>query len=320
MIAILDTICYTFQVGYAHRKIAFLKSEKEKMKKFPVIYVILACTAWGSAGVFVHYLSQYDFTSFQLAAVRATVSAVAALIFTLSSDKRSLRATLPQLGVFFLCGIAFFSMAAFYYMAIRESSVSTAGVLLYMSPIIVIAFSAIFWGEKITFRKCVTIACMLVGCALVTGVIGGLKFAPRGIIFGLTSCCAYAAYTICVNFANRMGAKPGAITVYSFFVASIISICFSSPSSFATNLLSVSWYVILALVAFGAITGFVASFFYSKALQRLPAGIVSAMAALEPLILTLTSVIFLNEKLTVFSAAGIVLILGSIVALSFEKK
>lgn len=289
------------------------------MKKAPIIYVLLAALAWGSAGLFVHFLSGFGFTSFQLAAARATVSAITALIVTLASGKKSLRATLPQFGIFILCGIAFFSMAAFYYMAIRESSVSTAGILLYMSPIIVITVSAIFWGEKITLRKCITIACMLVGCALVTGVVGGLRFAPRGIIFGLISCCSYASYTIFVNVASRMGAKPGAITVYSFFIAAIIAMFFCDPPALATLLVSVPWYAVLGLVGFGAITGFVASYMYSKALERLPAGIVSAMATAEPLILTLTSVIFLGEKLTVFSAAGIAIILVSIVVLSFEQ-
>lgn len=290
------------------------------MKKLPVLYVVIAGLAWGSAALFVAFLTSFGFNSFQLASVRCTVGAVMAMVFALGFNRKNLKITLLQGLSMLVAGVSFFAMAAFYYMAIKESSPSTAGVLLYLAPIIVLAFSATFWGERITVRKGIAVCFMLIGCALVTGIIGGMRFAWKGIIFALLSCVSYAVNSICVSLAGRQGASPSAITMYSFLVASIISFFASSPVALVSHIASVPWYAIIVLILFGFINGFVASFFFSKAMKVLPAGIVSSMSAIEPLTVTVTSVLFLEEKLTLFSVIGIIMILASVVMLSLEKK
>lgn len=83
---------------------------------------------------------------------------------------------------------------------------------------------------------------------------------------------------------------------------------------------AVPFYAVIALIGFGTVTGFLASFFHSKGLEKLPAGIVASMSSIEPLTITVTSVIFLGEQLTVAAVVGIILILASVTVLSLEKK
>ena len=66
------------------------------MKKTPILYVIFAGLAWGSAGLFVHLLSSY-FSSLELALTRASVSAGLAILVALITNPKSLKITFRQL-------------------------------------------------------------------------------------------------------------------------------------------------------------------------------------------------------------------------------
>lgn len=288
------------------------------MKKFPILYVIFAGFAWGSAGLFVHVLSAH-FSSLQLALTRASVSAILALLVALFTDRKSLKVSLSQLWPLVLSGVAFFSMASFYYMGILNSSTSTAAVILNMAPVFVMVFSTIFWGEHFTLRKGLAVAAAVVGCALVTGIVGGMVFAPIGLLYSFLSCISYATYSITVRTAAKRGVTAATSNTYIFLIASIVACFFASPVGLIKTASELSLWIALALVGFGAITGFLASFLYTKAMERLPAGVVASMSSIEPLTLTVTGIVFLHDTVTVYSAIGMVLILGSVFVLSLEN-
>ncbi len=288
------------------------------MKRFPILYVIFAGLSWGSAGLFVHFLAPH-FSSLQLALTRAAVSAVLALFVALITNPKSLKVTFRQLLPLVLAGVVFFTMASFYYMAIANSSTSTAAVILNMAPIFVMIFSTVFWGEKFTLKKGLAVAAAVIGCALVTGIVGGMVFAPIGILYGFLSCISYAAYSISVRTAAKRGVTAATSNTYIFLIATVVACFVTSPAELVGKASEVSLWLVLALVGFGAVTGFLASFLYTKAMERLPAGVVASMSAIEPLTLTVTGIVFLHDKITLYSAIGMVLILGSVFVLSLEN-
>ena len=288
------------------------------MKKFPILYVVFAGLSWGSAGLFVHFLAPY-FSSLQLAFVRSGVSAVVALVLALITDPKSLKLTFRQLLPLALGGIAFFSMASFYYMAIANSSTSTAAVILNMAPIFVMIFSTVFWGERFTLRKGLAVLAAVGGCALVTGIVGGMVFAPIGILYGFLSCVSYATYSISVRTAAKCGVKAVTANTYIFLVASIVAAFFANPVALVKSAASVPFYLVIALIGFGFFTGILPSFLYTKAMEKLPAGVVASMSAIEPLTLAVTGIVFLHDVITVYSGIGMVLILGSVFVLSLEN-
>lgn len=99
------------------------------MKKYPVIYVILAGLSWGSAGLFIHFLSAFGFESSDFTMARCMVSAVVALILALLFHRKNLRVTARQLVPLVGSGLSFCAMAYFYYMGIKYSSAPTAAML-----------------------------------------------------------------------------------------------------------------------------------------------------------------------------------------------
>lgn len=289
------------------------------MKKLGIIFVILAGVCWGSAAMFVSVLDT-DFTSYELALTRCAVSAIASLTLTLVTDPKSLKINKKQIFPTVLLGLSFFFMAAFYYMAISNSNAPTAAIILNLAPIIVMVYSTFVFREKFTPQKGIALSLALVGCALVVGVVDGIAFDPIGLLFGFLSCGCYATYSICVSIVSKSGVKPTASTAYTFALATVVALFFANPVTYFQKVATSQWYIILALIGFGLVTGFMASFFYSNGMKHLPAGVVSSMAAIEPLTVTLTSVIFLGDTLTVWSCIGIVLILSSVPVLNIKLK
>ncbi len=291
---------------------------KNLMKKLSILYVVFAGISWGTAGLFIRPLSKYGFNSFQLASARCIVAVIAALIFTILTNKKSLKITPIQLLLFLVSGTTFYAMATLYYMSMQAASISTAAVLLNMAPVIVMVVSLIFLGEQFSLRKGVAMFIALLGCALVTGLIGGMRFDIAGIIYGLLSALCYATYSICVNLAVKKGSSSGTTTLYSFLFAALVSFIFSPPDILVNTITDAGTVGLVLIISFGIVTGFLASFLYSQAMKKLPAGLVSALAAIEPLTQTILSIVVLGEVLTIASTIGICLILASVVTLSFE--
>lgn len=158
------------------------------MKNRAVIYCVLAGLMWGSSGVFSNLLSPYGFSPVQLTATRGIVSGIAVSLYVLLYNKKLFQVTLRQLALFACGGVTVFCTAALYYAAMRNSSVSTAAVLMNTSPAFVMAFSVIFFHEKLTKKKLVGLIVMLTGCMLVSGILsGGMDFRLLGVVLGLGS-------------------------------------------------------------------------------------------------------------------------------------
>ena len=288
-------------------------------KKLGIIFVILAGVCWGSAAMFVSVLAD-GFTSYELALTRCAVSAIASLTLTLVTDPKSLRINKNQILPTALLGLSFFFMAAFYYMAISNSTATTAAIIINLAPLVVMVYSTVFFREKFTLQKGLALGMALVGCVLVTGIVNGISFKPIGIAFGFLSCACYATYSICVSIVTKSGVSAKASTAYTFTLATVVAMFFANPVTYAQKVVASPWYIILALVGFGFVTGFMASFLYSNGMRCLPAGVVASMSALEPLTSALTSVIFLGEILTVWAVIGVVLILLSVPVLNMSFK
>ena len=192
------------------------------------------------------------------------------------------------------------------------TSVSTAVVLMYAAPIYVMAFSILFWKEKLTALKLTAILCMMVGCCLVAGIAHGFAFNAMGIFLGVLSGVTFAAYNILTKLAVQCKVKPVSVTLYCFLFMSAISLFVLEPKSAAASISVAPGTVIPLLLGLGICTFVVPYVLYTLAMKELAAGTASALSIVEPMSATLFSVVIFREPLDWFTGIGIVLILGAI--------
>ena len=279
--------------------------------------IIAAGALWGPMGIFVRSLGAYGFDSIQISALRLCAAALCFLLLLLARRGRGFRLQLRDLPLFLGLGVGSVGlMTCCYFAAIRMMTMSEAAILLYTSPIWVVLMSALFFHEKVTRRKLLALTLAFAGCALVSGLGGGV-LNPLGVLVGVGSGIAYGLYSILGSVALRRY-PPETVSSYTFFIAAIAVLLISRPAELVQKIAAADGLagLILLILATGAVTAFVPFLIYTIGLNRVQASHAAILATVEPLIATVLGIIVYGEQLRTATLLGIVCILGAIVALN----
>lgn len=289
------------------------------MKKSALLYIALAGVFWGTSGIFSHYLRPYGFEAVQMTTIRGIVSMVLMLSFVIITNPKLLKVSKKEIPFLLGSGIGLFSTATAYYASMAASSVSTAVILMYTAPVFVLIYSVMFLGEKLNTVKSISIFLMIVGCALVSGIVGGMKFSLWGIVWGVVSGLTYSAYNIFTKILTMHKVHTLTVTSYNFIIMTIIGLCVSNPVEMVSFAAKAPAATIPLMIGLGVCTCILPYVFYTLGLRDIPAGTATALGIIEPLAATVFSVAFLGEPLTIPLIIGMILVLGSVFALARQK-
>lgn len=292
------------------------------MKKFAPFLVLTAGILWGVIGIFVRYFGERGLTSQQIVEIRLVIAAVIFVLYALIFDRKRFRIRLRHVWCFLGTGIV--SVAVFswcYFKSIELSSLSVASILLYTAPAFVMLFSLIFFRERMTVLKAVSLVLAILGCALTTGVIGGdLAVTRDGFIFGLMSGICYALYSIFSRFALDRGYHPLTITLYTFIFAGAVMLCVTDPRP-AITLMSESVWSAGLCVLFAIVSCVLPYLCYTLGLRYVRPSTASIIATVEPVVATVTGAVVFSEAVSIpWGIIGIVLVIGSVVLIHIKKK
>lgn len=283
------------------------------------LLIVLAGIFWGSMGLFVRKLNTFGFSSFQIAFIRLSISALVFVLILLLADRRGFCIARRDLPLFLGLGIcSVMSFTVCYFKAIELMPLSVAAILLYTSPIWVMLMSALFFKEKLTPLKLVSLVLAVGGCVLVSGIGGGGDLSLTGIVLGLCSGVCYALYSILGTIALRRY-RPLTVTTYTFLFASLGCLFFCSPGELLRTVSAAPPVsMLLLLPATAVITAVIPYLSYTKGLQSTEAGRAAILATVEPVMASVLGLAVYHEKLSVSSALGIVLVLSAIVLLNLR--
>ena len=290
------------------------------MKKYvSYAFVILGATCWGFIGVFNRLLASAGVDMNNRVFVRNFFSFLL-LTLVFAAFRRDVFHVKPRdLPIFMGSGLlSILTLSWVYFNCQMECSLAVAAILLYLAPSMVVIMSAILWKSPITRRKVAALVLALLGCALVSGVVGGeLTGTPRGLLFGVASAFCYATYTI---FAHYGLARYDTYTMiyWTFFFAGLGSLLFLDWGALVPALATprgVGGAVGLVLVA-----TVLPYLFYTKGLEGVESGKASIIANVEPVVAALLGVALFHERLSGWVLLGIVCVLGGVVLLAKEDK
>ncbi|MBR0277047.1 MAG: EamA family transporter, partial [Clostridia bacterium] len=242
-------------------------------------------------------------------AIRITVTAAAMIIFILIKDKSLLRFKINDIYLFALNGFfSVFGMSTLYLYTIENTSLSTASILLYTSPIWVIIMSAIFLHEKITWQKLVAVIFAFIGCVFVSGIGGTGNIGFFFFLIGISSGISYGLYSIIGSIALRKY-NPYTLTAYSFIFAAIPSLMLALPSGIADVVIKSpnKAYAVLMIIATGIETAFLPFMLYTLGLKNVEPGKAAIMASVEPMVATITGFVVYGQKASLFGIFFIML-------------
>ncbi len=290
------------------------------MKRLSFVYIVLASILWGTSGIFVHYLAPFGLTSLHMTFIRSVVAFLSLFLYTFIFDRKLFQASAKEIILFSLGGVSFFGTASCYFYSMQLTSISTAVVLMYTAPVFVMIYSVLFLDEKLTKIKVISMILMIVGCALVSGVIGGLKFDVVGILFGFLSGILYSAYNIItkINMINK--SNPVSANFYGFLAAMLVTMFVCNPGEIPAIAMQKPVFILPVMIGLGLVTCIFPYFLYTLALRVIPAGTASSLGIIEPMSASLFSVILFKEELSGASLTGIVLILAAVYLLNKNEE
>jgi len=222
-----------------------------------------------------------------------------------------------------LCGL--FGVAInqlFFFEGLNLTTPINAAIIMTVSPILVIIFSAIIIKEKITFRKVLGIFLGITGAATLIFKSGSISIENDFFIGNVLVFINATSYSIYLVLVKTLMTKYNPITVM-FYVFSF-GLIFVFP--FGLNeLASVSFQSFTTLiyfkVAFVVIcTTFLAYLLNAFALKSLNPSVVSIYIYLQPVLASIIAIILKSDSLDVIKIISSLFIFSSVFLVSIPQK
>lgn len=289
-------------------------------KSYAVLFIVLAAIFWGIIGIFVKGLTKAGFTAMEIVTIRVIISSVLLLILGAMKYKSQLKISYKDAHLFIGTGIlsiVFFNWC--YFSSINRLSISTAVILLYTAPVFVMVLSALFLGEKFTFKKFILLALTIVGCGLVAEVsVEGIRSGDLlGYLIGLGAGLGYALYSIFGKLALRKY-QSFTITLYTFIVASVFLLPITGIWNKADRILNGN--VIVLILGLGTVSTVLAYLLYTSGLQTMESSKASILTTVEPVAAMLVGFIVFNESIQSLQLTGAILILGALIFYNLPER
>ncbi|MBO8171205.1 MAG: EamA family transporter [Bacillaceae bacterium] len=290
------------------------------MQNWGYVFVLAGAALWGLIGIFVEGLYELGFSSMQIVAVRLLSATIFLIVYLWLARPTAFRVRLRDWPIFVGSGIlsiVFFNFC--YFLAIRETSLSVAAILLYTGPAFVTVMSRIFFKEGLTPRKILSLILTFVGCMMV------VEYLPRsgdgvswfGFWVGIGSGLGYALYSIFGKVALRRY-DTYTVTLYTFITASLFLIpaggLWQSAHLFQSGK---AWLLIGGL---GLVPTVLAYLLYTYGLQKVESSRAAIAATIEPVVATLIGVSLFKEVLSIWQLFGVILVLLAVITVQESDK
>jgi len=276
---------------------------------------VLAACLWSTLGVLGKIAYSLGAEPLVVVSLRASIAATilgVGLVLMRRNLLRVRRRDLPFFAVYGVLGIGLNYLG--YFFAIKFTSVSTAIVLLYTYPAVVVVFAFVLYRERITAAKLCGLLLTFVGILFVAWGTAhvGLGSNPIGLGFALLAGLGNASYAL--------GGKR-ALATYNTETALFYSLLFGSLmlDAFAYFALGPSpamnagiFAIVLTMAIVPTVLGY-GAFTYS--LRFVEAGEASIVSSVEPAISMYMAYLFLGETLNLVQLIGSALILFAVVML-----
>ena len=291
---------------------------KDKLIRF---LPVLSGICWGSSGVFVRILDSSGLGNTTITFVRLLMTVSFMAIWILITDRSLFRISRKDLPLLAFSGIfGYFFMNLTYNYSITNLSMSLASILLCTAPVYVIIIGAVIFKEKITLKKIICMAAVLLGCILLSGVVdsGTLKWSLLGIAAGVGSSISNAVCTMGCNEASGVrGIRPVTVLFYNCLAALICITPFADFGQAAEYVSSGPAKALLVLSMNALVSCLLPNLMFNISFKHMDSGDVSILASgAEPTSALILGIILYSEIPTVSGLIGMIMVIGAIIVLT----
>ena len=287
-------------------------------KSVSYLCIILSAVCWGCIGLSNRMLTQAGMELGNRVFVRNFGTLVVLTVVFALLNREVFRVKLKHLPIFMASGlVSVLLLSIVYFQCQTMCSLSVAAILLYLAPSFVVLFSAVLWKTPLTKRKLAALGISLLGCVLVSGVLGGGASASwAGIALGVASGLTYASYTVFSHY-GLAHYDSYTMTYWTFVFAGLGSILLADFPALGLVLRQPN--AVLGCVLVVIVSTALPYCLYTMGLEGVESGKASIITNIEPMVETLMGVVVFHETLTIWTVLGIVCVLGAVTLLAGGK-
>jgi drug/metabolite transporter (DMT)-like permease len=246
--------------------------------------------------------------TWRFAIVSLLMAAYVAL--TTPAALRVRRADLGRFAAMALLGYGTASVCFFF--ALGYASASVVEMLLYTYPAMVGIAGAVFFGERLDWRRIAAIVLTFVGCALVVGILSGAaQVRWQGVVLGLGAAIGYTVFTM-LSYRWITEKPRSVLMTYVFGIAALgiggVTLATGqslSPAGWAWDV-----WVLLGLIIL--VPTFLAVVLLFRGMSRLGTSRTAIISTLEPLFTIGLAAVVLGDRLSISQWVGAALVLAGV--------
>ncbi|QKF59720.1 EamA family transporter [Aliarcobacter lanthieri] len=270
-----------------------------------IIFAVVSAIAYGTNPLGALYLYQEGLNVSSVVFYRFLFAVIILGIF-MKIQKKSFYVTKKELSLLAIIGSLFGISALCLFGSFLYMDAGLASTILFTYPIFVAVIMTVIFKEKISIITVLSIFIAFAGVILLCET-GGESLDFVGIALVAISSLCYATYIVVVNKGLKIPAMK--LTFYSMFfcaltifIYSLFDVKYSIQELTTFNM----WFYSIFLAIVPTIISLI---LLIKAVNMIGSTPASILGALEPLTAVLIGVLVFNEKLTIYLAIGIILIL-----------
>ena len=271
----------------------------------PQINFIISMFIFGSIGLFVKAINM---SSWVIVLMRTIIGSLfLVLVFLVRKQPINKESIQNNLLILVLSGLVLGAGWVFLFETYRYTTVSSATLIYYSTPILVFLLSSLIFKEPLTWSKIVGIVAAIIGMVIINGFGIGGSNPYLGLIYGIVSALLYAALIILNKFIKDLSGPES--TLAQLIIAAVVMtiyVLFRHEAELSFN----SGTEIFLLMTLGILHTGIACSLYFSSIQKLPGQTIAVFSYIDPVSALFFSAIFLNERLSLIQILGALLILG----------
>lgn len=282
--------------------------------KLGIIYVIIATLGYSLINIFMKLGINSGLNGLY---ITGTAFLISSLIFwiIIFATRRTTNFSYLYLNI---CAVASIGIYYFATKALNLVSASLYTIIFFTYPIFTIILSRIFFKNRISKIKLLSLIISMFGLCLTIGIFqeGLIKFSTLGAIYSLITALATSVYYISLQKAlEKTDSIASNAYVFSITAVFCILYCvFTGQFTITPSVVQISYIVLLALISFT-----LAATFMVKGISMVGADTASIVNLFQPPITLILAYIIFKDHMTFVQIIGGILILASLFVLGMEK-
>ena len=272
---------------------------------------------WGSLGIFVTRLS---LPTAQIVFFRAAIGCLALFLILMCKGKAKTKIATGTFILLLVIGAMIGLNWLLLFEAYKYTYVSTATLLYYAQPIILIVLSTLFLKEKLTKRRIIGVLMAIIGMLLINGVQIGGSDPKRGALFALGAAALYAL----ILFINKANAGIGKIDGLTLTVVEMlgaaVTMAIYTFANYNGEFANIGKNDVIILLILGLVHTALAYYLYFSSVKNVDAQSLAVLGYIDPASSLLCAALILHEDLGLLQWVGAILILGGALYSQIKSK